>query len=134
LHAVNVKPPSQPELGAVLGPAYPLWIGIIRVVEESGAPLDCVWKPSKLGFGRMCLLQHKKRTLLYLIPEKEKIQIAIIFGERAYRLASTSTLPATIKKMFREAKPYAEGRGIRFAVSSSDDFPTIAKLIEIKTA
>ncbi len=131
---MNVKPPSQPELEAVLGPVFPLWTGIIRVVEESCAPLDCVWKPSKLGFGRVGLLQHKKRTLLYLIPEKEKIRIAVVFGERAYQLALTSTLPAAIKKMFREAKPYAEGRGIRFAVSSADDLPTIAKLIEIKTA
>jgi hypothetical protein len=44
-----------------------------------------------------------------------------------------SSLPAAIKKMFTEARPYAEGRGIRFPVSSLSDIPVIAKLVEIKT-
>jgi hypothetical protein len=43
-----------------------------------------------------------------------------------------SSLPAVIKKMFSEARPYAEGRGIRFSVSSSSDISTIKKLVEIK--
>jgi hypothetical protein len=44
-----------------------------------------------------------------------------------------SSLPAAIKKMFSEARPYAEGRGIRFTVSSQKDISTIKKLGEIKT-
>jgi len=80
----------------------------------------------------MCLLQHKKRTLLYLTPEKEKIRVAIVLGERAYGLAMASSLPAAIKKMFSEARAYAEGRGIRFLVSSAGDVPTVKKLTEIK--
>jgi len=90
------------------------------------------WKPSKTEFGRMCLLQHKKRTLLYLTPEKERVRIAIVLGERAYGLAIASSLPPAIKKMFLEAKQYAEGRGIRFSVSSSSDISMITKLVEIK--
>jgi hypothetical protein len=35
--------------------------------------------------------------------------------------------------MFLEARPYAEGRGIRFSVSSLSDIPMIAKLVQIKT-
>ena len=81
----------------------------------------------------MCLLQHKKRTLLYLTPEKEKVRVAIILGERAYDLAMASSLPAPIKKMFSEARPYAEGRGIRFSVNSPRDISTIKTLVELKT-
>jgi hypothetical protein len=44
-----------------------------------------------------------------------------------------SSLPVAIKKMFSEARPYAEGRGIRFPVSSLSDIPMITKLVEIKT-
>ena len=81
----------------------------------------------------MCLLQNKKRKLLYLTPEKGKVLIAIVLGQRAYDLAIASSLPAAIKKMFSEARPYAEGRGIRFSVSSLSDIPMIAKLVQIKT-
>jgi hypothetical protein len=128
----KVKPPTDSELKAALGSAEALWSGIIRVVEAAISPLDTEWKPSKAEFGRICLLQHKKRTLLYLTPEKEKLKIAIVLGERAYGLAMASSLPAAIKKMFSDTKPYAEGRGIRFSVSSLKDVPTIKKLVEIK--
>jgi hypothetical protein len=128
----KVKPPTDPELKAILGSAGVLWSGIVHAVEDVISPLGMEWKPSKTEFGRMCLLQHKKRTLLYLTPEKERVRIAIVLGERAYGLAMASSLPLAIKKMFLEAKPYAEGRGIRFSVSSSSDIPMIAKLVEIK--
>jgi len=81
----------------------------------------------------MCLLRHKKRTLLYMTPDKEKVWIAIILGERAYGLAMTSSLPVTIKRLFSDAKPYAEGRGIRFPVSSLSEVAMITQLVRIKT-
>jgi len=132
--SARANPPTELELKAVLGPAEVLWSAIIRAVEDMFVPLDMQWKPSKAGFGRICLLQHKKRTLLYLTPDKEKVWMAIILGERAYNLAMASSLPAAIKKMFSEARPYAEGRGIRFPASSLSDVSTIKKLLEIKTA
>jgi hypothetical protein len=131
--STKAKSPTDAELKAALGSASALWSGIVHVVEDVVSPLDTEWKPSKAEFGRMCLLQHKKRTLLYLTPEKEKVRVAIVLGERAYGLAMASSLPAAIKKSFSEARPYAEGRGIRFSVSSPSDLSTIKKLVEIKT-
>jgi len=131
--STKVKPPTDGELKAALGSAGDLWSGIVHVVEDAASPLDTEWKASKAGFGRICLLQHKKRTLLYLTPEKEKVRVAIVLGERAYGLAMASSLPTAIKKMFSEARPYAEGRGIRFWVSSLSDIRMITKLVQIKT-
>ena len=131
--STKAKSPTDAELKAALGSADVLWSGIVQAVEDAVSPLDTEWKPSKAEFGRICLLQHKKRTLLYLTPDKEKITVAIVLGERAYSLAMASSLPAAIKKMFSEARPYAEGRGIRFSVSSPSDLSTIKKLVEIKT-
>jgi hypothetical protein len=131
--STKVKSPTSAELKAVLGSADAVWSDIFRVVEDVVAPLNTEWKPSKTEFGRMCLLQHKKRTLLYLTPEQEKVTVAIILGERAYGLAMTSSLPAAIKKMFSEARPYAEGRGIRFSVNSPSDISTIKTLVQLKT-
>jgi hypothetical protein len=127
------KPPADAELRAFLGKAGAVWSAIIRAVEEKFVPLDQEWKPSKLGFGRVCLLQHKKRTLLYLTPDKGQVLVAVVLGERAYQLAMASSLPAAIKTMLSEAKPYAEGRGIRFPVNSVSDVPVVATLVEIKT-
>ena len=130
--STKVKSPTDAELKAALGSADALWSGIVHAVEDAVSPLDTEWKSSKAEFGRICLFQHKKRTLFYLTPEKGKITVAIVLGERAYGLALVSSLPAAIKKMFSEARPYAEGRGIRFSVSSPSDISTIKKLVEIK--
>jgi hypothetical protein len=45
-----------------------------------------------------------------------------------------SSLPDEIKKLLLEARPYAEGRGIRFAIHALNDLASVAKLLEIKTA
>jgi hypothetical protein len=81
----------------------------------------------------MCLVQHKKRTLLYLTPDRNRVWIAIVLGERAYHLAMSSSIPAGIKRMLKEARPYAEGRGIRYSVDSMLAVPVIMKLVDIKT-
>lgn len=128
----KVKSPSDEELKACLGSAFALWLGIVKAVGGLASPLALEWKPSKAEFGRICLIRHKQRTLLYLTPDRARVWIAIVLGERACGIAMASSLPAAIKKMFADAKPYAEGRGIRFQVSSLGDIPLIAKLVEIK--
>ena len=115
-----------------LGAAYSMWADIVGVVEELASPLDIEWKPSELAFGHVCLLRHKKRTLLYLLPEKTRITVAIVLGERAYGLAMASTLSVAVKKSLSEARPYAEGRGIRVPVKASRDLAAIRKLVAIK--
>ncbi|BDU68394.1 hypothetical protein GETHOR_04950 [Geothrix oryzae] len=132
--AVNPNPPSTTELKGVLGPALAVWHGVLSHARATHAPLVETWKPSKTEFGRMCLLQQKKRTLLYLTPDQGKVWVAVILGERAFHLALASSLPGGIKKLLLEARPYAEGRGIRFAIHSPDELASIVTLLDIKTA
>jgi hypothetical protein len=131
--AAVAKSPSAAEMAAVLGKTEVVWTGIIEAVKAQFTPLNFQWKPSKSDFGRICLLQHKKRTLVYLTPEKDQIWVAIVLGERAYQLLKASSVPAKIQAMFAEARPYAEGRGIRYLVNSVSDIPVVAMLVEIKT-
>jgi hypothetical protein len=124
--------PTQNELKGTLGAAYPLWSRLVADVEAKARPLEQIWKTSKAEFGRVCLLQHHKRTLLYITPDKKKVTVAIVLGERAYGLAMESALPDGMKKMLSEARPYAEGRGIRFSVSSTSELSVVAELVDIK--
>ena len=68
-----------------------------------------------------------------MTPDKEKIWIAVVLGERAVAIAAASALPSGIKKLIAEARPYAEGRGIRFPLSSSRDIRVVTELVTIKT-
>jgi hypothetical protein len=55
-----------------------------------------------------------------------------LLGERAVALALASELSEDIKTLLHEAKPYSEGRGNRFSVSSTADVPIVTKRVAIK--
>jgi len=130
----RAKAPADAELKGALGKSAGLWTAIVETIGKGFAPLEQEWRPSKLDFGRMCLLRHKDRTLLYLLPMAGQLLVGVVLGERAYGLAMASALPAAIKKMLSDAKPYAEGRGIRFTVKSAKDVASVALLVKLKTA
>ena len=96
--------------------------------------LSQVWKPSKLEFGSLCLFKLKDRTLLYLIPRSGDFEASVVLGERAVALALAGDLPADTKRQLSEARPYAEGRGIRFPVTKAGDIATARRLVAYKVA
>lgn len=124
--------PSDRVLASTLGSLQGLWTGIVNAMSERYAPLDLVWKKSKLDFGHSCRLQRKGRTLLYLMPDSGAILVAVVLGERAFHLALKSDLPAYIKKLLTDSHPYIEGRGIRFHLHTADDVPVVLRLVELK--
>ena len=128
----EVEAPSRAELHAALGKSVSAWPGIVSGLEEKYSPLELEWRPSKLEFGRMALVRHKDRTLLYLMPMAGQLLVGVVLGERAYELAMASKLKPAIKKMLTDAKPYAEGRGIRFVVKSASDVAQVLLLIDCK--
>lgn len=126
------KGPDARHWKTVLGHAYATWAGIVGIVEELASPLDIEWKPSKIAFGHVCLLRHQKRTFVYLLREKTSVTVAIVLGGRAYSLAMAGTLSTAFQTSLTEARPYAEGRGIRVSVKTTRDLATIRKLVAIK--
>ena len=123
---------DEKKLADLLGPAQFIWDEIIAVISSRFAPVDREWKPSKLSFGSTCLLKSKKRTLLYMIPESGAVIVAVVLGERAVALALASEIPESIKSLIKEARKYAEGRGIRFRVNSEAEAQSVAELVGIK--
>ncbi len=124
--------PTASQLAARLGKAVDIWTSIIDSVSANFASIDQVWRSSKIDFGWVCLLKQKKRTLLYMMPEDGVVRVAIVLGERAVGSALASDLNDEIKNLIRDARQYAEGRGIRFGVISADDVSSVVKLIRIK--
>ena len=124
---------SPDDLAAELVPdAALVWCEIIDAVARTAGGVSQEWKPSKSGFGWMCLLRHRGRTLLYLTPDQGWIRVAVVLGERAVALALESGLPEWLKELIREARPYAEGRGIRFRIDTPADVALVRDLVALK--
>ena len=126
------KTPTRESIAATLQSAMPVWDAIIESLQAEYGPLSIEWKASKSPFGWMGVLKQKKRTLLYLTPEDGAVRIGIVLGERAARQALASELPDAIKTLIADARPYAEGRGIRFAIRGIAELPIVASLVAMK--
>lgn len=127
------RPPSPAELRTALGPSHGVWRELVDVMGREFPGLEEAWRPSKIEFGRVCLLKLGGRTLLYLIPTASGFDVSAVLGERAVELAMAGDLPAPVKRQLSEARRYAEGRGIRLAMTAPDQVPVVRKLAVIKT-
>jgi Protein of unknown function (DUF3788) len=126
--------PSHELVAKTLVATRDLWDAILHALGAKYPGLTSEWKASKSEFGWMCVLKHKKRTVVYLTPEDGAVRVAVVLGERAARQALASELPYAIKALITEARPYAEGRGIRFPIRSVAALPIVLDLIAMKMA
>jgi uncharacterized protein DUF3788 len=125
-------PPSERELAAALAAAAPVWAELVRTLEERHAPVSREWKPSKRPFGRMLLLKRKDRTLIYLAPQDGRFDASVVLGDKAAAAALASGLPEAIKQTIRDARRYAEGRGIVWEVTGTQDAQIALDLVGFK--
>lgn len=126
------KAPSRQSVARTLGRAQVVWDAIHEAVTARYGPLTPEWKASKSEFGWMCALKQGKRTVVYLTPEAGAVRVAVVLGERAANAALASGLPKSIRTLIAEARPYAEGRGIRFPVESAAEVVVVTDLIALK--
>lgn len=128
-----IPPPSVAELVTILGDACAAWWNVLRTMEKHYAPIEVQWRKARtLEFGRYSILRHKDRTLLYMLPSKNKAEVSLILGQRAFEEAMASDLRLEIKQALSEARPYAEGRGIRFEIEGAGDLEEMLKLLACK--
>jgi Protein of unknown function (DUF3788) len=126
--------PDDQALARALGGTKKFWDGLIAHIETAYAPVTPRWGHSKatpLGFLRLI---RKERTILYLLPRDGFFLTAFVFGEKATAAVRTSGVPAAVVKALNEARPYAEGRGIRLETRTARDLATMKKLAAIKMA
>lgn len=124
--------PRASEIDAEMGGAFPIWHQLIREVADRYSPIAQEWIASRSSFGAMCRLKHGTRTLLYMTPQPGSVLVAVVLGERSVSLALQSGIPELIKNKIREARAYAEGRGIRLEVSSEADIEAVMNVLDIK--
>jgi hypothetical protein len=126
--------PTLKELAAVLGRSAPHWDVLTQHLQDEYGPLAQEWHFAGDKYGWSLRLKKAKRTIIYLLPEKDAFLAALVFGERAVAAIRQSDLPADVKALVEAARPYAEGRGIRLEVRRRTDVDCVRKLAAIKMA
>ena len=90
------------------------------------------WKFYGVKSGWILKTLRKKRNLFFFVPLEGSFQISFVFGDKAVAAAQKSELPQELITELKNARKYAEGRGLRIDVKNSADVEHIKTLVEIK--
>ncbi len=124
--------PTDDELREALGKAHDVWTRLIAAVGEQVAPLTQMWGFTSASTGWGLRLRRNERVIVYMTPQSGRLLVSFVLGENAVAAAHRVKLPASILKTIEAAPRYAEGRGVRFEVSSVRQVPALAQLAQIK--
>jgi len=117
-----------------LGPAKEVWNELITRMESGYGPLSAGWSFAGAKYGWSYRLRRKKRTILYLIPQRVSFLVGVVLGDRALSLLRRDDLSAAMSKVIDEAPRYAEGTGFRLPVESASDCADVEIVVEAKMA
>lgn len=92
------------------------------------------WNFPGKKYGWSFRIKDIKRAIIYLLPRERYFKVAFVFGQKATDAVLSSNISPAIKTPLDQARKYAEGRGISFAVKDEKNFADIKKLVDIKLA
>lgn len=124
------KMPGDDDLNQALGETSELWFDLKKYVYQKYPKAKDLWSYSKAGWSYR--INDKKRAVIYLLPRDQFFKAAFVFGQKATDKILESNISEDIKNALREAKVYAEGRGIRIDVKNNEIIKDIRELIDIK--
>lgn len=126
--------PTEQELELKLSVTYALWTQIHDSVFEKYPGGKADWNFPGKKYGWSYRIKDKKRAIIYFLPREGYFKVAFVFGQKAFDIIMNSTIAENIKQELRDARKYAEGRGIRIDVTNASIISDIKKLVDIKLA
>ena len=113
--------PTEAALGAVLGSAREHWGALQDALASEYPPLTETWGYSGRKWGWSLALKQKKRTIVYLTPCVGFFYAGFALGEKAVAAAREAGLPPAVLAVIDSAPRYAEGRGVRLEIHTTED-------------
>ena len=124
--------PDQYNLEKKLGITSEFWKELKNHLEENYGPITEDWKFYSQKYGWTLKMLRKKRNLFFFTPLENYFRIVFVFGDKAVAVIEQNDLPKDMIETLKNARKYAEGRGLPIEVKSGADVENIKKLVEIK--
>ena len=128
----KAKKPTDQKLAKALGKSNRLWKEIKKNLKAEYGELIEEWKFYGQKSGWILKTLRKKRNLFFFIPLEGSFKVSFVFGDKAVAVVEESDLPEEIITSLKNARKYAEGRGLQIDVKGVADVEHIKKLVEIK--
>jgi hypothetical protein len=124
--------PTERQLKEAIADTYEYWIEIKNRIAELYGDTKGEWKfySKKSGWTLKTLL--KKRNLFFFQPFANYFSLTFVFGDKAVNVIEESDVSEALKRVLRDSKKYAEGRGMLVDVKARNDLVDVNKLIDVK--
>jgi hypothetical protein len=124
--------PTEADLDKALGPAKPVWDGVVAHMASQHDVRVLEWTSYSLKAGWALRLKRGKRTIVWLAPCDGCFQVLFILGDKALLAARQCGLSARALQALDQAPRYPEGTGVRLLIKGPRDIPTVKKLAVAK--
>ena len=128
------KAPDARQLAQILGRSSGLWVTLTGDLRSQYDPLVEKWSYSGAKYGWSLGLKHKKRTILYMIPQHGYFVVAFVLGRKAIAAAHESDIPSPVLQAIDGGKQYPEGKAVRLDVRNRKSLAAVERLAAIKMA
>jgi hypothetical protein len=126
------RKPDEKELSGVLGSSFKTWVEIRDSVRKEHGPAVEEWKYYGAKSGWVLKFLLKKRNLFFMFAQEKYFRLAFIFGDKAVDAIAESDLPSALIREVKEARRYAEGRGLRLEIRNRSSIKDVLTLVNIK--
>lgn len=124
--------PDDDRLAHVLGASWKFWDAIKGHIKEKHGDVIEEWKFYSPKYGWTLKTLLKKRNLFFFTPLDGYFRLGFVFGDKAVAVVEQSDLPVAIINELKNARKYAEGRGLRIEIQNQGDVENVRTLIDIK--
>jgi hypothetical protein len=124
--------PDNDMVAMVLVDVYSLWAELHNHVRDVYPGFVGEWKFYGKSSGWSYLLKSKKRTLIYLLPNRGYFRVRIVLGEKAVACVAASEIPVAIKMAVCMATSYVEGRSLDLDICKREQLAVVKNLLKIK--
>lgn len=121
-------PPSEAEMAAVLGEAYPAFQALAS--REGAAVAE--WRRYSSSSPWVLKVSQGKRTLFYARPDSGRLKVTVVLGGRAVEAALAGRVPKRLQAAIREAKAFPEGRPVSVWIRRPADLRQVETLLAFK--
>ena len=124
--------PTEEIIFSHLGKAKNIWVSFFEYLQENYPDILSEWRYYNDGKSWLMKNTRKKKTVFWLSIQEGTFRITFYFTDRAETAIAGSTIPAEMKKQFKEGKQYGKIRGLTVFFKFKKDIETAKTLLMIK--
>jgi hypothetical protein len=124
--------PTEEIIFSHLGKTKNIWVSFFEYLHENHPDITSEWRYYNDGKSWLMKNARKKKTVFWLSIQKETFRTTFYFTDKAAKAIAGSTIPAEMKKQFKEGKHFGKIRGLTVLFKYKKDIETAKTLLAIK--